>query len=279
MINIQNICFRYRRGRDLFEELSLSLPKGSICGLLGKNGEGKTTLLKLIAGSLIAKRGEISVLGMPSSSRKPALLQQVFLLPEIVSTPTISVGKYLDTMGKFYPRYDSRVAEEALRTLDVYKDMLLGRISQGQQKKVAITLALAVRTPLLLMDEPTNSLDIPSKAAFRQLMAKYMDSDQTVLISTHQVRDLESMIDRIVMLEQNRIVCNETIERLSQKFRFALCKEENEAPLYSELTPMGTMGVYPSHESCNTNEYFSIELFFNGMISNPQHFAEQLRKP
>ncbi|GAD07947.1 ATP-binding cassette domain-containing protein [Porphyromonas crevioricanis] len=279
MIDIKNLHFRYSRTSPLlFENMSLQLPSGSICGLLGRNGEGKTTMLKLIAGSLLASDGELEVLGKNPQQREPKFLQQVFLLPEIVNTPAIRVGNYLDMMARFYPDYDNDIADEALRTFDINRDMKLGKVSQGQRKKAVITLAMAVRTPLLLMDEPTNSLDIPSKAAFRQLMARYTQDEQTVLISTHQVRDLESLIDRILMLENNRIVCNETIISLGQKFRFAPCNKEQTPPLYTEPSPMGTMGVFPKGEQATGDEFFSIELFFNGMISNPQGFANIMKR-
>ncbi|MDO4671586.1 MAG: ABC transporter ATP-binding protein, partial [Porphyromonadaceae bacterium] len=206
MIKISNLNYSYKRGVPLFKDLNLQLPQGTITGLLGKNGEGKTTMLKLLSGSLLPKSGNISVLFNDPSTRSFAVQQEIFLLPEIVQCPSVKVRRYLDMMASFYPTYDKEVEADAMRVFDLNDEMKLGKISQGQQKKVVITVALASRTPLLLMDEPTNSLDIPSKTAFRQLMAKYLNENQTVIISTHQVRDLESLIDRVVLMNNNEIV-------------------------------------------------------------------------
>ncbi|MFC4665224.1 ATP-binding cassette domain-containing protein [Falsiporphyromonas endometrii] len=270
MIKISNLNYSYKRGVPLFKDLNLQLPQGTITGLLGKNGEGKTTMLKLLSGSLLPKSGNISVLFNDPSTRSFAVQQEIFLLPEIVQCPSVKVRRYLDMMASFYPTYDKEVEADAMRVFDLNDEMKLGKISQGQQKKVVITVALASRTPLLLMDEPTNSLDIPSKTAFRQLMAKYLNENQTVIISTHQVRDLESLIDRVVLMNNNEIVCNESIYELSQTFHFSQTDKVDGQPLYTEQSPIGNVGMFLREKNSQDfdDDYFSLELFFNGVISN-----------
>lgn len=269
MISIKDVSFSYKRSKKLFADLNLQVPTG-ITGLLGRNGEGKTTILKLIIGSLTTKEGSISVMDKDPRARKVALLDQIFWLPEVATVPPMKVSRFLSLYGSFYPSYDHELANEAIKIFGIDLNWKLNKVSQGQQKKVIITLALAARTPLLLMDEPTNGLDIPSKAAFRQLMAKYTSENQAVIISTHQVRDLESLIDRIVMLDNNKIVCNKTIEFLSKRLSFGRVGEHPGEPLYTEMSPLGLLGVYDAREEGNFSENFSMELFFDGMIATPE---------
>lgn len=269
MVRINNLNFSYKRRHKLFEGLNMTLPKGTITGLFGKNGEGKTTLLKLIAGSLLPDSGDVLVLDQDPSKRQYSIQQKVFMLPEIVQCPQVKVRYFLDVMSSFYPTYEKDIEQECMKVFDLDGNMMLGKISQGQQKKVVITLAIASRAPLLLMDEPTNSLDIPSKAAFRQLMVKYLSEEQTVIISTHQVRDLESLIDWVVFLDNNKIVCNEAVYELSKRFVFDKVSSRDEKPLYKEITPIGEVGVFLRNEDADFGyDYFSLELFFNGVVNN-----------
>lgn len=203
VIQAQNVRFSYG-SHPLFKGLSFTLPAGSITGLLGKNGEGKTTLLKLLSGLLLAKGGSLTVLGHSSRERSVPLLQEVYYLPEEVQLPATSATQYLDGAGQFYPNYDATLARQLLKDFDVPPTNNLRRLSMGQKKKVALVLALSLRVPLLLLDEPTNGLDIPSKSKFRQLLVQHISDEQTVLISTHQVRDLEQMIDRLSCYTKTR---------------------------------------------------------------------------
>ena len=143
------------------------------------------------------------------------------------------------------------------------------------KKKAVIALALSLRTPLLLMDEPTNGLDIPSKSAFRRLMARYITEEQTVIISTHQVRDLEQIIDRIVMMDKNAIVCNRSVAELSEQFAFRQVVP-GDKPIYKEGSTMGEVGVYENTTGEETP--FSMELFFNGMIAEREVFNRVLNR-
>ncbi len=271
MITARNIKFSYPRQRFLFDALSLELPHGSITGLLGRNGEGKTTLLKLISSQLLRQGGELVVLNEDPKHRSVKFLQSIFMLPEEVNCPNISIREYFRIISPFYPSYSHEVAEEIIQAFDLRWDMKLGKVSQGQKKKAVIALALSLRTPLLLMDEPTNGLDIPSKSAFRRLMARYISDEQTVIISTHQVRDLEQIIDRLVMLDNNKIVCNETVADLNSLFAFRTV-EKQDAALYKEGSPLGEIGVFANTE--NEDTPFSMELFFNGMIAEREAFSK-----
>ncbi len=270
MIQLENVAFGYKMTKKLFHDLSLSLDSGAIVGLLGKNGEGKSTLLKLLAGQLLNQSGEIRVDGDNPKQREASFLQKVFLLPEEVLVPKLTIAQYFSIITPFYPNYSAEIAEELLQEFDIHWDMNLHKVSQGQKKKAVIALALSLRVPYLFMDEPTNGLDIPSKSAFRRIVARYTSEEQTLIISTHQVRDLDQLIDHIVLMEQNKIVCNASIADLSEKFLFQKVTDgEEENLLYKESSLLGEYGVFENKYKEEETD-FSIELFFNAEVSNPE---------
>ncbi len=276
MIDIKNLAFSYKKSQKLFTDVNLSLGKGKIVGLLGRNGEGKSTLMKLISGQLLARQGKVHTLGYDASSREAEFLQKVYILPEDIELPDMKVGDYLSIYGSFYPTYDEALAHELVETFGISLDMKFKAMSLGQKKKAAIILALALRTPLLLMDEPTNGLDIPSKSVFRRVLAQLTSDEQTVIISTHQVRDLEQLIDHILLLEHNKLICNASISDLSDKLHFDLVANvpDESRLLYSEPSMLGEYGVFSRVDDTNEGE-FSMELFFNAMVSaSPQVLAQ-----
>lgn len=267
MIHVQGLEFGYKRSRKVFRGLGLELGQGSITGLLGRNGEGKTTLLKLLTGQLLRQSGQLEVLGHDPKRRQVAFLQQVYLLPEEVNVPSISIAKFFEVNGAFYPNYDEAMGRELLQIFSLSPEMNLKKISQGQKKKALIAFALALRVPLLLMDEPTNGLDIPSKSEFRRVLAQYTSDEQTIIISTHQVRDLEQIIDSVLVLEQGEIICQATVSEIASRLRFAPVQPgEATQPLYTEQSPLGLLGVFARGED-EEAEDFSMELFFNALLA------------
>ena len=277
MITVKQLSFGYTRRRNIFDSLSLELPKGSIVGLLGRNGEGKTTLLKLLYGQLLRRQGELKVLDADPKHRAVSFLQQVYLLPEEFQVPPISIRSFFDISAPFYPNYDEAVAKELIHTFGLQWDMNLKKISQGQKKKALIAFALSLRVPLLLLDEPTNGLDIPSKGEFRRTVARYTTEEQTIIISTHQVRDLEQLIDRILIMERGSIFCNATVADITERLSFRLITPElADKALYSEPSAVGTVGILPSDGSEESESNYSMELFFNAVISERDRILQAL---
>ncbi|WP_314357862.1 ABC transporter ATP-binding protein [Porphyromonas catoniae] len=277
MITVKQLSFGYTRRRNIFDSLSLELPKGSIVGLLGRNGEGKTTLLKLLYGQLLHRQGELKVLDSDPKHRAVSFLQQVYLLPEEFRVPPISIRSFFDISAPFYPNYDEAVAKELIDIFGLQWDMNLKKISQGQKKKALIAFALSLRVPLLLLDEPTNGLDIPSKGEFRRAVARYTSDEQTILISTHQVRDLEQLIDRVLIMERGSIFCNATVADITERLSFRLITPElaNKA-LYSEPSAVGTVGILPNDGNEDGESNYSMELFFNAVISERDRILQAL---
>mgnify|MGYP000383498489 FL=1 len=267
MITLKELSFSYSRKKEVLDRINLEVGSGHICGLLGKNGEGKTTLLNLLSGQIFPDQGSCLVLEEIPSERNARFLQQIFLLPEEISMPEVTAIEYIKMYAPFYPTFRDDICKACVESFEINLSDRLSKMSQGQRKKVAITLALAAHTPLLLMDEPTNGLDIPSKATFRRLVASLIDDNQTVIISTHQVRDLESLIDTVLILDQRQILLNKTLNEIGEKLYFGPLLPEEKA-LYSEPTPQGTTGVTARDGKEETA--VSLELLFNAAITYPK---------
>ena len=267
MITLKELSFSYSRKKEVLDRINLEVGSGHICGLLGKNGEGKTTLLNLLSGQIFPDQGSCLVLEEIPSERNARFLQQIFLLPEEISMPEVTAIEYIKMYAPFYPTFRDDICKPCVESFEINLSDRLSKMSQGQRKKVAITLALAAHTPLLLMDEPTNGLDIPSKATFRRLVASLIDDNQTVIISTHQVRDLESLIDTVLILDQRQILLNKTLNEIGEKLYFGPLLPEEKA-LYSEPTPQGTIGVTARDGKEETA--VSLELLFNAAITYPK---------
>ena len=267
MITLKELSFSYSRKKEVLDRINLEVGSCHICGLLGKNGEGKTTLLNLLSGQIFPDQGSCLVLEEIPSERNARFLQQIFLLPEEISMPEVTAIEYIKMYAPFYPTFRDDICKACVESFEINLSDRLSKMSQGQRKKVAITLALAAHTPLLLMDEPTNGLDIPSKATFRRLVASLIDDNQTVIISTHQVRDLESLIDTVLILDQRQTLLNKTLNEIGEKLYFGPLLPEEKA-LYSEPTPQGTIGVTAREDKEETA--VSLELLFNAAITYPK---------
>ena len=221
MLQIQNVTYGYNAMHNVLENFSLQYDEPGIYALLGKNGTGKSTLLYLIMGLLRPKQGEITFNGVNTQNRLPETLQEMFIVPEEYNLPSIPLPAYLKVLRPFYPNFDEQLMVKLLEMFDMLHvngatldengipKINLGALSMGQKKKVYMCIALAARTKLLLMDEPTNGLDIPSKSQFRKVVAHGMRDDQIVVISTHQVRDVETLLDHVTIIEQNAVLLNE----------------------------------------------------------------------
>lgn len=268
MIQFSDVSFGYRKRKPLYEQLELAVQKGYIYGLLGKNGAGKSTLLKLISGLVFPVSGKIEVMGYEPCKRRPVFLEKIFFIPEEIDTPDIDVITFADDYACFYPLFNKTQFLTLLKELEVPL-VNLNAMSYGQKKKTWIALGIAANTDLLILDEPTNGLDIPSKRQFRKMMAASINEDRCVIISTHQVRDLDSLIDQIMIVDEGDIVVNASIETITQKLCFKQFEKEAEAwnSIYAESTLAGTYAVVPNEENEEGGK-MDIELFFNAAVAN-----------
>jgi len=265
MITIQNLYFGYRKGRMLFENMSMQLSPGHIYGLLGKNGAGKSTLLKNLTGLVYAQSGKLDVLGHDPSRRQPSLLQQIAFIPEELYLPAVKIDAYIKANAAFYPHFDHAYFAELLKEFDIPVAQKLINMSYGQKKKVIIAFGLATRAKLIVMDEPTNGLDIPSKAQFRKIMASAMTDDCYIIISTHQVRDLDNLIDTVIMLDDSKIALKASVDEITDKLCFKQVKELDETVIYAEPSLAGYHALMPNYHQEDSK--LDMELLFNAVLT------------
>jgi ABC-2 type transport system ATP-binding protein len=267
MITIKNLHFGYRK-RKVFNGLSLSLQAGHIYGLLGKNGTGKSTLLRCIGGLLFPRSGTIDVLGYVPGKRQPAFLQSVFMVAEEFYLPDVSIEQFVKLNASFYPNFNIEQFRQYLEEFEIPKENTLQRMSYGQKKKVLISFALACNTALLLMDEPTNGLDIMSKSKFRKVIAGAVNDKKCIIISTHQVKDLESLIDRITIIDEGQILFDHTIDAINRQLQFKISfdHEEIKHSLYREPSLQGTAVVAANIDREDTR--LDLELLYKAVVTN-----------
>lgn len=276
MIQIENISFGYKK-HQVFDGLNIELAEGNIYGLLGVNGSGKSTLLYLTCGLLTAKRGIVSMDGMDVSRRRPETLSEMYIVPEEFELPNMTLEKYVDINSVFYPNFSHEMLEKSLEAFSMSKDINLGQLSMGQKKKAYLCFALATNTKLLLMDEPTNGLDIPSKSQFRKAVSACMTEERTIVISTHQVRDVENLLDRVVILNDSKVVVNENIGHITERLSFVSTGigEAYPGAIYVQTSATGAAVVALNTTGKETP--FNIELFFNATLSEQEKIIAALK--
>ncbi len=267
MIDIANLSFKYGR-KSLFSNLNLTLAAGGICGLMGKNGSGKTTLLKLMAGLRFPQGGKIEVDGQTPAGRSTAFLQDLFFLPEVFELPAVTPLQYEKLFSPYYPGFQKELFRNYLQEFEIPVNKEMNSISYGQKKKFMLAFGLAAGCRLTLLDEPTNGLDITSKSSFRKAVASCFTDDQVFVIATHQVRDLESLIDPVVILDEGKIIFNESQEEISSRLKVTYNSEEPvpEETLYVEKRMGGYLTVTENHDGAISD--IDLETLFNSVVGN-----------
>lgn len=276
MVNIESLQFGYRKGISLFDQLDLTLDKGCVYGLFGVNGAGKTTLIRHIAGLLFPQKGKVSVGGRESKNRDVEMMRDLFIIPEEFWLPSLTIEKYIDLHQGFYPLFEKQTALSILKEFEVVPTQRLDQLSYGQKKKFMIAFGIATNCAVLLMDEPTNGLDIPSKSQFRKIMALHINEERCVLISTHQVRDLSSIIDHVIILDSGRIRFKAGTSEIMDSLSFGLLRAGEEADvLYSEDVFGGKAAII---QDSNAESEIDFELLFNGVLRNADQISNAIRR-
>lgn len=270
MLNIDNVSYSYsHKGQKVLDDFSLSLSSGGVYGLLGPNGAGKSTLLNLIIGALTPTTGSVTFDGVNTRRRLPAVLSDIFLVPEEFVLPPMSLSQYARLYGKLYPRFSEEDMKRHLDTFEVPSDVRLDALSMGQKKKVFMSFAMACNTRVLLMDEPTNGLDIPGKSAFRRFAAGSMTDERIFLISTHQVRDVDRLLDHILIMNQSRVLLSTTVAEIQKRLKFS--ETDNRAIIESALHSIpsisGSSVILPNEDGNDTD--LNLELLFDFVLHKP----------
>ena len=269
MVSIQNFHFSYTK-RQIFGGLNLQLKAGNIYGLLGKNGMGKSTLLSSIAGLLFPKAGTINVLGFNPAERKPAFLQDIFMIPEEFQLPDVSIPNFVKYTSPFYPWFNIELFRQYLKEFNIPYNSNLHSLSYGQKKKVLVSFGLAANTSLLLMDEPTNGLDIAGKSQLRKNIAGAFDEKKSIVISSHQVKDLENLVDFVIIIDDDGVILNESLQHISAKLSFKISYDPSEVSwaLYSEPLLRGHAVVVMNLEGEESK--IDLELLYKATVANPK---------
>ena len=274
MIKIENISYGYKSNHPIFNDISLEIGNG-IYGLLGENGVGKTTLIHLLCGLLFPWKGECSIDGMNPAKREPALLSRYFFLPEEMQMPSESISPFDTRHSAFYPHFNYKEFEQNLEELKIDRKQKLSAVSYGQQKKAMLAYAFALHTPLLILDEPTNGLDITSRQALKRIISRSIDDDSTLLISTHQAHDFENLLDHLIILGESEILLNRSLDEISQRLLFARTDSLPENSIYSEQELPGYFSVLPNEEEEENTP--DIELLYKAMLQVPEKIKSMFK--
>ncbi len=269
MFTINHLSFSYnKRNGDLFHDFSLELNAGNVYGLLGKNGAGKSTLIYLMTGLLAPQAGEVLMDSENVRHRLPKTMSDIFLVPEEFDMPRLTLKKYVSVNAPFYPRFSMEDMERYLEIFEMggMMDVKLHALSMGQRKKVFMAFAFATNTRALIMDEPTNGLDIPSKSQFRKLVTTCMSDDKMMLISTHQVRDISDILDHVTIIDQSRVLLNTGMADVMSRIAFRPLREGDQ-PIFVLQSPYGPLGAVPARDGEETK--VDLEMLFNATLQNP----------
>ncbi|TVQ24698.1 MAG: ABC transporter ATP-binding protein [Spirochaetaceae bacterium] len=276
MIDVRSVSFAYRKKPPLFESLEWNLEPGTIYGLLGRNGAGKTTLLKLLTGMLFRRTGSVAIDGIDPERRLPELQQEMLFVSEELPVPPMSITAYRDLYAPLYPRFDDAGFTRYLEGFETDPAESMKKMSFGQRKKALLAFGLATGTKLLILDEPTNGLDIPSKGQFRRVLAGAADDTRVIIVSTHQVRDLEQLIDPITILEAGRIIFQHSVDEITSRLRVHVGPDRPENAVYAEQAMGGFASLVPNTDASTSR--IDLELLFNAATIETERLSELFAK-
>ncbi|MCF0243974.1 MAG: ABC transporter ATP-binding protein [Bacteroidaceae bacterium] len=272
MIQVKDLNYSYLVTNKVLKDINLDIKEGHIYGLLGKNGVGKSTLLKIICGILTPQpnvqsqkspKEIVLVDGISSYGRPAETLMLMRYVGENDAVPELTMGEWAKIVSPFYENFDSEILGKALEAFEVPTGQKLSQMSHGQQKKAIISLALACNTKYLFLDEPTNGMDIPSKAIFRSLIAEYMTEEKTIIISTHQVDDIEKIIDAVIILDKSAVLLNDTIEEIGKQYAFGKAEEGDEV-IYTEPSILGNISMIKN--TSGTESPVDLKILFTAIV-------------
>ncbi|WP_158237900.1 ATP-binding cassette domain-containing protein [Emticicia sp. TH156] len=271
MIVIKDLTYSYHKSQQLFRGLNMTLTPGKVYGLLGRNGAGKSSLIKNMAGLVFPHSGSCLINGIEARLRDTIMLEQLFFIPEECELPPVTIPVFISIYGKFYPYFNQEQFYLYLQIFSISPSSHLRQLSFGQKKKVYIAFALATNTDVLIMDEPTNGLDIPSKVQFREIVAAANRVDKITIMSTHQVKDLDELVDSVIIIEQGEILMHAHKEEIAEKLFFSPIEHATDKIIYT--SGKKALSKNESHQVSNLD----LEMLFNAAIYHPNEIKNIFR--
>lgn len=271
MLKVNDCTFSYsRRKEPVLKNFSLEIAEGGVYGLLGSNGAGKSTLLYLIAGLLNPDSGDVTLNGINTRLRRPETVSEIFIVPEEFDFPSLTLEKFVELNKPFYPRFSYDEMLENLAIFELTPDLNVSKLSMGQKKKVALSFAMATNTRVLILDEPTNGLDIPGKAAFRRYISRAVSDERIFIISTHQVRDVAQLLDHVLIVDNRQVLFDHSIADIQSRLKFVETLDRNliDSALYASNSLGGSALVLPNLDGNDTE--INLELLFEFAHDDPQ---------
>ncbi|MGJ7030771.1 ABC transporter ATP-binding protein [Niabella hirudinis] len=276
MIALKEISFTYKKA-SVLKGVTEVFNRGQIYGLLGDNGVGKTTLLKLMSGLLFPAAGTITIQGAAPQCRRPSFLRSVFFVPDNTFFPGISIPQYVEGYAPFYPQFSKKQFIRCLTAFNIGYDNDIEALSFGQKKKLLLSFALAANTPYLFLDEPTNGLDIPSKAAFKELLSGYIDDTKLVIISTHQINDVNNLLDHVSILHNGQFVFSQSVEAISQQLLFGNETAADAEILFAEDTFRGRTTLTGNNSGYPSG--VDLEMLYKAVMANEEKINQLFAHP
>lgn len=264
MISIDNLTFKYRHGATALKDISTDIDPG-IHLLMGENGAGKTTLLNIIAGTLYPTSGRLNIDGYNPIERSTEFLESIFLLEENMHVPARTINEWAAIHGCFYPRFNAGLLRDNLTEMDLTGNEPLADLSLGLAKKSRLAYALSLGVDILMLDEPTNGIDITARKAIRNMIARSTGDDTTVIIATHSVQDFETLFDGIIMLHRAKLVFNMSTWQIGERLAFDVNPMPAFKPLYQEIEDGLYRSILPNPDSIESK--VNIPLLYRSLQS------------
>ncbi len=219
VIELQNLNYSYSKNTLALSNITTKLSAG-VHLLLGANGAGKTTLLHLIDGLLFPTAGKCLIDGGPTRFRLPSVLSKVFYCGANMEIPAASIDELVKIHSCFFPKFSAEILNTNLADFGIDLWAKFSAMSMGMRQKASVAYALALQTPILLLDEPATGLDIESKQKLQHMMARCIDADSTVIVSTHNFSDLLPLYDSLMILDRGELLLSASIDEISERLAF-----------------------------------------------------------
>ena len=233
MIKIEGLTFKYGKRASVFQDFSLEMEAGKVIGLLGKNGTGKSTLLYLLSGLLRPQAGHLYFRGVDVQKRLPQSLADMYLVPEEFTLPNLSLNQFVRLNASFYPRFSREILRNCLEDFGLNED-------------------------------------IPSKSQFRKVLASGMSEEKSVVISTHQVRDIDRLLDHVIVIDGSQVLLDESVVRITDKLFFAEqgMSDPTDDALYVQPSVHGNSVILPNRYG--EESPLNLELLFNALLTESE---------